>query len=116
MRLNKLNYNNYALNFSGGSRYEKSQAIGERLAQIEPIKRGEYLAVDISAHYHPTKKLSNKAKYGDKKYHKAVREAAEAQGLGKVFSCPGQCGDCTPSGHACGSPKFIGVRIAIGIH
>jgi hypothetical protein len=34
-----------------------------------------------------------------------------------VFVCAGKCGDCLPDGtHACGSDRFRGVTIAIGVH
>jgi hypothetical protein len=106
---------NYLLNFSGGSRYDGETLA--RLSLIEPIKRGEFLAVNIEKYYHPEKKMSNAQKYADPAYHAAVRAAAKAEGLGPVFSCPGSCGDCTPAaGHACGSVKFQNVRIVIGIH
>tara|TARA_R110000803_G_scaffold18124_2_gene48644 strand:+ start:1536 stop:2480 length:945 start_codon:yes stop_codon:yes gene_type:complete len=88
---------NYILNLSSGSKY--GDAYKKRMTSLS-CTRGEFIAIDTK---------------GDKSRAAITREA-KAQGLGKVFPCPGDCGNCTSDGHACGSERFNGVTIAIGIH
>jgi hypothetical protein len=98
---------NYLLNLSsGGSGTDAEKVAVSRL----PIARGEFIAV-------PTLRDHGKA-YQSRKHagFAAYREDVKTQAGRKVFVCSGRCGDCTPSGHACGSEKFRGVPIAIGIH
>ncbi len=109
---------NYALNISSGSRYDTEQDIRQRMLAL-PITRGEFVAVKLSR-----KHSRGFAKYKEADYHRDVRESAQAEGIGKVFSCPGTCGGCTMQGHACGAGapansgrKFlVELPIAIGIH
>ena len=98
---------NYLLNISsGGSGTEAEKLAVSRL----PIARGEFVAV-------PTLRDHGNA-YQSRKNDgfAAYREDVKAQAGRRVFVCSGRCGDCTPSGHACGSEKFRGIPIAIGIH
>jgi hypothetical protein len=98
---------NYLLNISsGGSGTESEKLAVSRL----PIARGEFIAV-------PTLRDHGNA-YQSRKNDgfAAYRDDVKAQAGRKVFVCSGRCGDCTPSGHACGSEKFRGIPIAIGIH
>ena len=98
---------NYLLNLSsGGSGTEAEKEAVSRL----PIARGEFIAI-------PTLRDHGNA-YQSRKhagFSEYARDVKEQSGR-KVFVCSGKCGDCTPSGHACGSEKFRGIPIAIGIH
>jgi hypothetical protein len=98
---------NYLLNLSsGGSGTEAEKEAVSRL----PIARGEFIAVQTIADHGKAYQSRKNAGFG------AYREDVKAQAGRKVFVCSGKCGDCTPSGHACGSEKFRGIPIAIGIH
>jgi hypothetical protein len=98
---------NYLLNLSsGGSGTEEEKLAVSRL----PIARGEFIAVNTSRDH--GKAYQSKRNAGFSEYARDVREQAGR----RVFVCSGKCGDCTPSGHACGSEKFRGVPIAIGVH
>ena len=94
---------NYRLNLSGGSRYgaEYLQAM-----QDLDCTRGEFVAFNVA-----TKQKKNPAQY-----KREVMRAAKDAGHEKVFVCPGKCGECARGKHACGSNKFDGVTVAIGIH
>ena len=94
---------NYKLNLSGGSRYN-----GEYLQAMQRLDcvRGEFVAFKV-----PTKQKENATRY-----RREVAHAAKDAGHGKVFVCPGKCGECARGKHACGSDKFDGVTVAIGIH
>jgi len=95
---------NYRLNLSSGY----SEAAARRLSVVRtlPIVRGEFVAVSVGHRV----RSSDHARPA---HQRMVREAA---GPEKVFACPGKCGSCTPSGHACGSAKFAGIKIAIAMH
>lgn len=98
---------NYLLNLSsGGSGTEEEKEAVSRL----PIARGEFIAVQTIADHGKAYQSRRNAGFSD--YARDVKE----QSGRKVFVCSGKCGDCTPSGHACGSEKFRGIPIAIGIH
>lgn len=98
---------NYLLNLSsGGSGTEAEKEAVSRL----PIARGEFVAVQTLADHGNAYQSRRNAGFSD--YARDVRTQAGR----RVFVCSGRCGDCTPSGHACGSEKFRGVPIAIGIH
>lgn len=98
---------NYLLNLSsGGSGTEAEKDAVSRL----PIARGEFVAVATLADHGNAYQSRRNAGFAD--YARDVRTQAGR----RVFVCSGKCGDCTPSGHACGSEKFRGVPIAIGIH
>jgi hypothetical protein len=93
---------NYLLNLSSGSKY--SEAIKNKLKSFAFV-RGEFKAISVGHKVH-TKDHSNRA------HQKRLREA---YGL-KAFTCPGLCGSCTKSGHACGNDRFKGVDIIIAAH
>ena len=98
---------NYLLNLSsGGSGTEEEKEHVSRL----PITRGEFIAIQTKADHGKAYQSRRNSGFGD--YARDVKQSAGR----KVFVCSGRCGDCTPSGHACGSDKFRGVDIAIGIH
>lgn len=100
----KLNFpENYKLNLSSGSIH--SNEVKNRMKKLSCV-RGEFVAVEIDKQYDSP--LGNRSK----EYNKAVRNAIN----GRSFVCPGLCGSCTPSGHACGSDRFKGVTIAIATH
>jgi hypothetical protein len=100
----KLNFpENYKLNLSSGSIH--SNEVKNRMKKLSCV-RGEFVAVEIDKQYDSP--LGNRSK----EYNKAVRNAIN----GRSFVCPGLCGSCTPSGHACGSNRFKGVTIAIATH
>ena len=80
---------NYALNLSNGGLYDNLKQFLINL----PFVRGNFTAIK-----------SNK---------KDIRK----QFKNKVFICPGDCGDCTNIGHACGNlDKFKNIEIVIPIH
>ena len=93
---------NYTLNLSSGSNH--SLTIEKQLAKKARV-RGRFIAVNMG------KKIKS-GDHGNKQHQKALRQAHGS----KAFTCPGQCGDCTPSGHACGSEKFNDVDIIIAAH
>lgn len=98
---------NYLLNLSsGGSGTDAEKDAVSRL----PIARGEFIAIATLQDHGKAYQSRRNAGFSD--YARDVR----AQAGRRVFVCSGKCGDCTPSGHACGSEKFRGVPIAIGIH
>lgn len=99
---------NYRLNVSSGSKYSD---IVKRQVLALPITRGEFVAVPIDI-----PKMSNNIKYSSTTYKTATRASAKAQGIDRAFLCPGQCGTCTKSTHACGSELFTDIPIVIGIH
>jgi len=101
---------NYILNLSGGSRHgDPLRSIMETL----PVTRGEFLAVPVAEHHIRSKAYQSKRNAGHAEYAKDVRAAAGR----RAFVCPGKCGDCLPDGtHACGSDRFRGIPIVIGVH
>lgn len=106
---------NYALNLSSGGIDDADAGFRGRLRAL-PFVRGDFLALPVAGEF-----ARGYARYDDPAYHRAVREAAAAAGLGRVFSCPGTCGTCTGAGHACGaqhdSGKYImPLPVVIGIH
>lgn len=98
---------NYVLNLSSGSRYNSDLL---SLVSSLPCVRGQFVAVPVEGRY-----AKGFARYSDKAYHNEVRESAQRIGLGKVFSCPGSCGDCGSGRHMCGRSEFS-LPIAIGVH
>jgi hypothetical protein len=99
---------NYLLNISSGG--AGTDAEREAVAAL-PITRGEFVAVETAADH--GRAYQSKHLPGWAGYAADIRQQAAPA---RVFVCPGRCGDCTSSGHACGSEKFRGVKIAIGIH
>jgi hypothetical protein len=106
----------YTLNLSSGGRAQTVTL--EDMGKL-PITRAQFVAVKINYQGKDAngRKIRGFKRYDDPAYHKAVREAALKAGYGKVFSCPGKCGQCNPHGHVCGgNPKFKGLTVAIGVH
>lgn len=105
---------NFLLNLSTGGRGLAT----EQHMRALPITRGVFACVSVRGVYRPAKKGNvGFARYDDEAYYRAVKEVAQAKGMGKkVFLCPGKCGDCTPKGHACGMPEMRGVLIVNGEH
>jgi len=95
---------NYKLNLSSGSMHGK--AITDKVKALS-ITRGEFKAVSVG--YKVTSKMHN-----DRAHQRELRLANGNNG--KVFTCPGKCGTCTPKGHACGSDRFKGIDIIIAVH
>ena len=93
---------NYVLNVSSGHRHS-----AEVVAAVEslPITRGRFVAVAM-----PTR--ARHSDHGNRSHQVALRQAYGK----KAFTCPGECGTCTPTGHACGSERFQGVDIIIAAH
>jgi hypothetical protein len=107
---------NYTLNLSNGSRYDDQPELVAKILSY-PFTRGRFVAVKVDQRFEDM----GSARYNDPEYHRAVRDAAQREGLGKVFSCGGQCGDCTSKGHACGARRpdgshLVPLTIAIGVH
>lgn len=104
---------NYRLNLSNGGKDEhlRPQMLEIKRENGMPLVRGDFVVVGVSGDF-----PRGEERYNHQEYHRAVRESAAAQGLGKVFSCPGKCGECGASEHICGSDKATGVVVAIGIH
>ena len=97
--INNVFPTNYILNISSG--HNASPAIVEYVKAL-PITRGEFIAVNIGF----------KPIHGSKTTNDALRSKFNE----KIFPCPGQCGSCTGSGHACGMPAMKHRIIAIAIH
>lgn len=99
---------NYTLNLSGGHKYDNATV--QRMRTL-PVTRGDFIGVKVD--------IGRKVRasdHGTPEVNKALREAAKAMGLGKVFTCPGKCGECTKSEHACGSRRFNGIPVVIAVH
>jgi hypothetical protein len=103
---------NYVLNLSSG---ERRQGVSRERMKTLPFVRGDFIAVEVD--YRPEGHKGNIGfdRYKDPEYHRAVRKAAEERGMGKVFSCPGDCGSCCGGEHACGMMR-LKVPVVIGIH
>ena len=101
---------NYRLNLSSGSRYGAD--LRAKLEQL-PITRGQFVAVSTDETH-----IKGFARFNDSSYHNDVRNVARREhNTSRVFSCPGKCGECLPSGeHACGADSMRGVLIAIAEH
>lgn len=98
--------NNYVLNLSGGHKYGSD--IVNKMKEL-PITRGEFIGIDIN-------RTVRHKDHGTPEVNRSLRAAAKAMGLGKVFTCPGKCGECTIKEHACGSRRFDGIPIVIAVH
>lgn len=97
---------NYLMNLSSGSLH--SDALKRAIA-AKFVARGEFIAVDIG-HGFPS------ASHGTREHNRELRAAFAKIDSRKAFTCPGKCGSCTPSGHACGSEKFRNIPIIIAVH
>ena len=106
----KGNYpNNYNLNLSSGG---KAQNTSKADMLTLSITRGEFIAVPVSK----LAKDKQKIRFSLPEYHQEVRQQGKALTGTNGFSCPGKCGDCASGSHACGSSKFAGIPIYIGVH
>ncbi len=93
---------NYVLNVSSGHRHTPGTV---RAIEALPVTRGRFVAVAMP-------KKARSTDHGNRDHQKEVRDH-----YGKAaFTCPGSCGTCTPSGHACGSQRFKNVDIIIAAH
>jgi hypothetical protein len=97
---------NYRLNVSSGSNHS---VLTQKRVSALPGARGRFIAVNLGR---PVKN----ADHGDRLHQKELRQAHFDNTGRKAFTCPGQCGDCTPAGHACGSNKFNDIDIIIASH
>ena len=104
--------NNYVLNISNGSKYDKEPKMSKAISEL-PISRGRFVAVKIE-----TKGLAKGfARYSQPEYHKRVLTAARATYGKRVASCPGDCDSCGGKReHWCGDKKLVDLTIAIGVH
>lgn len=93
---------NYRLNLSSGSKY--SDSVKNKL-KTRPFVRGEFKAVNIG------RKIKS-SDHGNRKHQAELRLKYGK----KAFTCPGLCGSCTKSGHACGSDRFKNIDIIIAVH
>ena len=101
---------NYQLNLSSGSIYQNNNTILDQISKLS-IYRGEFIAL-------PSEKMPNilEDRPSFTAWAKQLRQRAKLYGIKKAWVCPGKCGNCTPTGHACGSKRFKNVPIIIGIH
>ena len=97
---------NYTVNLSSG---HNADPVTAALFEALPIVRGRFSAVNVG--YAVTS-----AMHGTKEHDANVRKVYAAQTGKKAFVCPGECGSCTPKGHACGSKRFQNVDIIIAVH
>jgi len=97
---------NYLLNLSSGSVHG---AHVKRIMESLPITRGEFVAVNIG-------RAVKSTDHGTRAHNAELRAAYKAQTGRKAFTCPGACGDCTPTGHACGAARFKGLDVIIAVH
>lgn len=97
---------NYILNISGGHNADDKTLARARAL---PYARGEFLAVDVGYRV--------KSTHHADRAHQATLRATHKRNTGRSsFTCPGNCGDCTPTGHACGSTAFKNTDIVIAAH
>lgn len=94
---------NYWFNLSSG---HNALPFTVESVRLLPIYRGEFIVLDVGP----------KPVHGTVENNRALRDAAAAAGLNKVFPCPGKCGTCTGAGHACGIPQMVGKTIVIAAH
>ena len=101
---------NYQLNLSSGSIYQNNKTILDQISKLS-IYRGEFIAL-------PSEIMPNilEDRPSFTAWAKQLRQRAKLYGIKKAWVCPGKCGNCTPTGHACGSKRFKNVPIIIGIH
>lgn len=98
---------NYVLNVSSGHRYDESTV--KRIGAL-PITRGSFVAVQI-------KRTGRKIQHDNPEHRRNVQTALKGSNQAvRAFACPGLCGSCTSTGHACGSMKFKGINIGIAVH
>ena len=97
---------NYLLNLSSG--HNHSAATARAVARL-PIARGEFIAVSLG------RKVATRD-HGGRAHNAELRAAFKVSDSRSAFTCPGQCGSCTPRGHACGSRRFSGIPVIIASH
>ena len=111
---------NYSVNVSSGSKY--GPELERQMLELS-VARERFLAVQIDSRFF--RKERGYDRYADPAYHRAVREAAQRLGFGRVLSCSGSCFNCVSksgqNAHACGDRlpdgSFLFERaIAIGVH
>lgn len=93
---------NYLLNLSSG--HNHGPAVVARM-ESQPFTRGYFIGVDIG-------RKVRSSEHGTRAVNAALRKAFG----GKAFTCPGKCGECTTSEHACGSTRFRGIPVIIATH
>jgi hypothetical protein len=94
--------NNYKLNISSGHNHTASTL---KKVMALPCTRGRFIAIDLGR---PVKSTD----HANRDHQAELRQAHGSA----AFTCPGQCGTCTPDGHACGSARFNNVDIIIAAH
>jgi hypothetical protein len=105
---------NYSLNLSSGSIYERIPAMRQAMDSLS-IVRGDFIAVNPGITGRAPDRRIDPAKWA--KWASACKAAAKVLGHAKSFVCPGKCYDCLPNGeHACGSDRFKGIAVVIGLH
>jgi hypothetical protein len=100
---------NYALNLSSGSIHDGDTEFTDRMLGL-PFVRGIFAAVHLRRRH-----AKGFGRFDSPDYHRDVRESAQSDGMGKVFSCTGKCGSCSSRGPVCGLVE-IKLPVAIGIH
>ena len=97
---------NYLLNLSSGHNHSP-----ETVAAIKrlPIVRDDFIAVSLG-------RKVRTSDHGNRAHNVELRAAFARIDDRKAFTCPGQCGVCTPHGHACGSARFVGIPVIIATH
>ena len=97
---------NYLLNLSSG--HSHSPATVSAIKRL-PIVRDDFIAVALG-------RKVRQSDHGNRAHNVELRAAFARIDKRKAFTCPGKCGVCTPHGHACGSPRFVGVPVIIAAH
>ena len=97
---------NYLLNLSSGHNHPPETVAAIKLL---PIVRDDFIAVPLG------RKVAT-SDHGGRAHNAELRAAFARLDDRKAFTCPGKCGVCTPHGHACGSPRFVGVPVIIATH
>jgi len=96
---------NYKLNLSSGHNHNKRTE--KRIKKLS-VTRGDFVALPVEK--------SVMGKYGTTEYKASLKRSAVDNDIDKYFACPGKCEFCAKGRHACGSEKFNGVSILIGLH
>jgi len=95
---------NYVLNISSGSKFTMKGKLFDKVSGLS-CTRNAFMAI----------RIANGLKIDTPAYRKALKVAANEQGISKMFICGGSCGDCTKIGHACGLAS-LNAPVVIGIH
>jgi len=94
------------LNLSSGHNHSPATVAAIKLL---PIVRDDFIAVSLG-------RKVRQSDHGGRAHNVELRAAFARLDDRKAFTCPGKCGVCTPHGHACGSPRFVGVPVIIATH